>query len=93
LIQEALMGGLRRDRARERARDLLATYFPAPDDAESPPLRALATDYIQTAERLEAETRGRAVESDELISAAFDAVAKDFFKRAMLRAASRKHAR
>jgi hypothetical protein len=93
LIQEALMGGLRRDRARERARDLLATYFPAPDDMESLPLRALATDYFQTAERLETEARGRAAESDELVSAAFDAVARDYFKRAVLRAASRKPAR
>jgi hypothetical protein len=93
LIREALMGGVRRDRARERAKDLLATYFPAPDDAESPPLRELATDYFQTAERLETESRGREIESDELISAAFDAVARDFFKRAMLRAAPRKQGR
>jgi hypothetical protein len=93
LIQEALMGGLRRDRARERARDLLATYFPAPDEADDLPLRELATDYFQIAERREAEARGHAVESDELISAAFDAVATDFFKRSMLRAVSRKHGR
>jgi hypothetical protein len=87
------MSGLKRDRARERARDLLATYFPAPDGADALPLRALVTDYFQTAERQEAEARGHAVESDELISAAFDALARDFFKRSMLRAVSRKHGR
>jgi len=87
------MGGLRRDRARERAKDLLANYFPAPGEADSPSLRELATDYFQTAERLEAEARGHAVESDELISAAFDAVARDFFRRAILRGALRKQLR
>jgi len=84
------MAGVRNDRARARARDLLATYYPVPEDAEFPRLRELATDYIQQAEQLEAETRGHAVESDESISAAFGAVARDFFKRTALRAASRK---
>jgi hypothetical protein len=41
-------------------------------------------------ERREAEKRGRAVESDELISAALDAVARDYFQRAVLRAVSRR---
>jgi len=50
----------------------------------------LAIDYIQEAERLEAENRGRAAESDELISAALDAVARDYFKRALLGAVSRR---
>jgi hypothetical protein len=93
LIQEALMAGMRKDRARARARDLLATYYPAPEETEFPRLHELATDYIQQAERLEAETRGHAVESDQLISAAFDAVARDFFKHTALRAASRKQGR
>jgi hypothetical protein len=89
------MAGARDDRARARARDLLATYYPAPEDedAEFPRLRELATDYIRQAEQIEAETSGHAVESDELISAAFDAVARDFFKRTVLRAASRKQDR
>jgi hypothetical protein len=86
--KEALMAGMRSDRARARARDLLATVYPVPDDAEFHGLRELAIDYIQEAERLEAESRGRALESDELISAALDAVARDYFTRALLRAVS-----
>jgi|SRR6266849_5356885 hypothetical protein len=88
--KEALMAGMRSDRARARARDLLATVYPVPDDAEFHRLRELAIDYIQEAERLEAESRGRALESDELISAALDAVARDYFTRALLRAVSPK---
>jgi hypothetical protein len=88
--KEALMAGMRNDRARARARDLLATVYPIPDDAEFHRLRELAIDYIQEAERLEAESRGRVLESDELISAALDAVARDYFTRALLRAASPK---
>ena len=84
------MAGLRSERARDRARDLLATVYPIPEDAEVRQLRQLAIDYIQEAERLEAEKKGRAVESDELISAALDAVARDYFKRALLRAVSRR---
>ena len=84
------MPGTRSDRARTRARDLLATVYPVPDDAEFHRLRELAVDYIQEAERLEAEKKGRAVESDELISTALDAVARDYFKRAVLRAVSRR---
>jgi hypothetical protein len=87
--QEALMVGMRSDRARARARDLLATVYPAPDDAEFGRLRELAIDYIQEAERLEAANRGRAAESDELISAALDAVARDYFARALSNAKSR----
>jgi hypothetical protein len=88
--KEALMAGMRSDRARARARDLLATVYPIPDDAEFRRLRELAMDYIQEAERLEAEDRGRMLESDELISTALDAVARDFFARALLRAVSHK---
>ena len=84
------MAGLRSERVRDRARDLLATVYPVPDDAEVRRLRELAIDYIQEADRLEAENRGRAAESEELISAALDAVARDYFKRALLRAVSRR---
>ena len=85
------MPGMRSDRARARARDLLATVYPAPEDAEFQRLRELAVDYIQEAERLVAESRGRVLESDEMISAALDAVARDYFTRALLQAVSRKH--
>jgi len=84
------MAGIKSERARDRARDLLATVYPVPDDVEFRRLRELAIDYIQEAERLEAEKKGHAVESDELISAALDAVARDYFKRALLRAVSRR---
>jgi len=84
------MPGMRSDRARARARDLLATVYPAPDDAEFRRLRELAVDYIQEAERLEAESRGHVLESDEMISSALDAVARDYFARALLRAVSRR---
>src|SRR6266480_1036060 len=84
------MPGTRSDRARARARNLLATLYPdpAPDDPEFHRLRELAVDYIQEAERLEAERKGRVLESDEMISAALDAVARDYFARALLRAVS-----
>jgi hypothetical protein len=89
-VKEALMAGMRSDRARARARDLLATVYPIPEDAEFYRLRELAIDYIQEAERIETENRGRVPESDELISAALDAVARDFFARALFRAVSHK---
>jgi hypothetical protein len=79
------MVGMRNDRTRARARDLLATLYPIPHDVEFDRLRELVIDYIQEAERLEAEQRGRATETDELISAALDAVARDYFARALLR--------
>jgi hypothetical protein len=82
------MVGMRNDRARARARDLLATVYPIPDDVEFRRLRELAIDCVQEAERLEAEQRGRAAETDELISAALDAVARDYFARALARAAT-----
>jgi hypothetical protein len=83
--EEELMVGMRSDRARGRARNLLATVAPLPEDAEFHRLRELAIDYIKEAERLEAENNGRAAESDELISAALDAVARDYFERALAR--------
>jgi hypothetical protein len=82
------MAGLRSGRARDRARDLLTAVYPIPEDAEVRRLRELAIDYVQQAERLEVENRGRAAEAGELISAALDAVARDYFKRALLRAGS-----
>ena len=84
------MAGIKSERARDRARDLLATVYPAPDDVEFRRLRELAIDFVQEAERREAEKTGRAVEPDELISTALDAVARDYFKRAVLRAVSRR---
>ena len=84
------MTAMRSDRARGRARDLLATLAPRPEDTEFHRLRELAIDYIQEAERLEAENRGRAAESEELISAALDAVARDYFDRALARARLRR---
>jgi hypothetical protein len=82
------MVGMRSDRARTRARNLLATIYPLPDDPELHRLRELAVDYIREGERLEAEHNGRAAESDEMISAALDAVARDYFTRAIARARS-----
>ena len=79
------MAGTRSDRASVRARDLLATVYPVPEDAEFHRLQELATDYIEEAERLEAENRGRVIESHELISDALDAVARDYFARAPVR--------
>ena len=83
------MVGMRSDRARARARDLLETYYPVPDDAESQRLRELAQEYVQEAERMDAENRGCAAGSDELISAALDAIAKDYFAHEVARAKSR----
>ncbi len=80
------MVGIRSDRTRARAKDLLATLYPVPEDAELHRLRELAVDYIREAERLEAESRGRTVETDELISTALDAIARDYFARAVARA-------
>jgi hypothetical protein len=82
------MVGMRSDRARARARNLLATIYPLPDDPELHRLRELAVNYVREAERLEAAHKGRAAESDELISAALDAVARDYFTRAIVRAKS-----
>jgi hypothetical protein len=82
------MVGMRSDRALARARDLLATVYPVPNDAEFQRLRELAIDYIQEAERLDAASQGSRLESDELISAALDTVARDYFARALARAVS-----
>ncbi|MGA2292010.1 hypothetical protein [Bradyrhizobium sp.] len=82
------MVGMRSDRARARARHLLATVYPIPEDDEFYRLRELAIDYIREADRLDAENGDAATESDELISAALDAMARDFFARALARTAS-----
>lgn len=84
------MVGMRNDRARGRARNLLATIAPRPEDAEFYRLRELAVDYIKEAERLEAENKGIVAESDDLISAALDAVARDYFDRALARVRPRR---
>jgi hypothetical protein len=91
--QEALMVGVRSDRARVRARNLLATVYPVPNDAELYRLRQLAVEYIQEAERLEREQKGSVSKSDELISAALDNVARNYFARALARSRSLAHSR
>jgi hypothetical protein len=88
--KEALMAALRSERAHARARNLLATVYPIPHDADFRGLRELAIDYMREADRLEAESKGRSPESEELISAALDAVARNYFKRALLRSVSRR---
>jgi hypothetical protein len=84
------MAAMRSDRARARAKDLLATVYPIPNDVEFLRLRELATDYIREAERLEGENRGRAAEPDEAVSAALDAIARDYFARALVRTVARR---
>jgi hypothetical protein len=84
------MARMRTDRARARARDLLATAYPIPDNVELHRLRELAIEYLQEAERLEAENKGRAAEPDEAITAALEAIARDYFARALVRSISRK---
>ena len=76
------MDGTRNERARTRARHLLAQIAPLPDDAEVQRLRELSMEYVREAERTENKdviTR----ESGEQISAALDAIARDFFARAL----------
>ena len=48
------MVGMRSDRVRARARDLLETAYPVPENTEAQRLRELANNYILEAER----TRG-----------------------------------
>ena len=76
------MDGSRSERARARARHLLAQIAPLPDDAELQCLRELAVDYIREAERLELK-RVTTREPSEQISAVLDVVARDFFARAL----------
>ena len=66
------------------------------DDANARPLGLTSTSGrvaaagLQEAVRLEPQNRGRVAESDELISAALDAVARDYLARTMVRATSQK---
>ena len=76
------MDGSRNQRARARARHLLAQIAPLPDDFEVQRLRELSMDYIREAERLEIK-RVTTREPAEQISAALDGVARDFFARAL----------
>jgi hypothetical protein len=76
------MDGSRSDRARARARHLLAQVAPLPDDAEVQGLRELSLDYIREAERLERK-RVAAREPGEQITEALDAIARDYFARAL----------
>jgi hypothetical protein len=76
------MDGTRNERARARARHLLTQIAPLPDDAEVQRLRELSMDYIREAERIEKEGV-TTVESSEQITSCLDAVARDFFARAL----------
>jgi hypothetical protein len=76
------MDGSRSERARARARYLLAQIAPLPDDSEVQRLRELSMDYIREAERLEIK-RLTTLEPSEQISAALDGIARDFFARAL----------
>jgi len=83
------MARVRNEHARKSAKDSLSTVYPIPDEVEFRRLRELAIDGAQEAKRLKAGDSGHLVISGELISTALDAVARDYFKRALLRAVSR----
>ena len=76
------MDSSRSERARARARHLLAQIAPLPNDTEVQRLRELSMNYIREAERLEGN-RVPTLEPSEQISAALDAVAREFFARAL----------
>jgi hypothetical protein len=76
------MDSSRSERARARARHLLAQIAPLPDDTEVQRLRELSMNYIREAEKLE-ENRVPMLEPSEQVSAALDAVAREFFARAL----------
>jgi hypothetical protein len=76
------MDGSRSERARARARHLLAQIAPLPEDTEVQRLRELSMDYIREAERLDRE-RVTTREPSEQISAGLDAIARDYFARAL----------
>ena len=76
------MDGSRNERARARARHLLAQLAPLPSDSEVQRLRELSMNYIREAEELEGKC-ATAPEPSEQISAALDAIARDFFARAV----------
>jgi hypothetical protein len=79
---EAVMDGSRSERARARAQQLLAEIAPLPDDAELQRLRELSLNYIREAERCEGKPVGIREDSEQS-SAALDAIARDFFDRAL----------
>ena len=81
------MAELRSDHARARAMDLLAMADPLANDEESRRLRELAIRYLEVAQQLEAEEDGGA-EPSETISAALDAVARDYFSHMLRRTTS-----
>jgi hypothetical protein len=87
------MVGMRTERARAHARNLLETRYPVPEDVEHQRLRELAIDYVREADRLQAERKGRGTEASELISTALDAIARDYFVRAVVRAGSKENAK
>jgi hypothetical protein len=74
--------------ARARARYLLAQIASLPDDPEFQRLRELSLNYIRKAERLERRRVSRP-EPREQISAALDAIARDFFAHAHRKKAKR----
>jgi hypothetical protein len=76
------MDGSQSERSRARARYLLAQIAPLPDDTEMQALRELSMSYIREAERLERK-RFTPREPSEQISEALDAIARDFFARAL----------
>jgi len=76
------MDSSRSERARARARHLLAQIAPLPDDTEVQRLRELSMNYIREAERLERK-RLTALEPSEQISGALDAIARNYFARAL----------
>jgi hypothetical protein len=75
------MDSSRSERARARARHLLAQIAPLPGDTEVQRLRELSMHYIREAERLERENV--TPEPSEQISAALDVIVRDFFTRAL----------
>jgi hypothetical protein len=76
------MDGSRSERARARAQHLLAEIAPLPDDSELQSLRELSLNYIREAERREGNPVSTP-EASEQISAALDAIARDFFAHAL----------
>jgi hypothetical protein len=83
--KELAMTGVPNQRALLRAQQILALAQPLPQDVNATELRELASRYIDEAERRERED-GQAVESVELVSAALDNIAKDYFAWAVRKA-------
>ena len=77
----------RNERARARARDLLAQIAPLPDDVELQRLHELSVDYINEAEKTDGNGAAD-LKPSEQISAALDEIARDYFARAINRSKS-----